>query len=683
MPFIGGVTLSFLQSPAFDFDLGGVANALDLPGVGLLLRHVIQDQLEQTIVMPNSLSVALVPQDDPRVAAAALVESHAAVNPPLGVLSVHVVEARGLVNKDSALLGQGKSDPYAKVRIVADGVAHTFKTDAVDNCLDPQWRLLVDVPVDDPETLDDVGVEVWDEDRGSKDDFLGRCKVAATVARTAMAGGQTQDVWKPLEDVKRGSVHLEVSWSELKLTRPEGPQDEYHRGVLTVLVDSCRNLGGAGNTGMRLPNPSARLELCGILQATEPVVGSVNPVFAHRMSFLVRDPKSDTLKVTVTDEKKEGGEALGVLRFNISDLLEQTGLCMTNQQFLLTTRRARGERSPQVVLSLAFRFIHRPKTNSYGVHRSLQELHKIMQSTVDTPKSKDGMKFIDDDSSTATSPAVTLNRRDINGNHNPFSSPTSLNGSLLEPNPASRPGQANVHRSETLPIGGLRPSAIHKADPRPRLQLSLKYNKRTMILSVVVHRVKNLQVAHNNSASSLFPWPYVKLYTIETSGVGSNRRVSRSKRKTKSQKEKIAPVFEETLEYFLPPGDLRSRRLEVSVCSERGLLGRNVALGRCLVSLSPVHASIFAQQSPDALFSPSSSSSGHQPSESSTVTDWHVLHPTASRSPFHRSTAVTRSLASSRSTPSNVGERRGVAVSMGSGGARSSKSASRSSLNML
>jgi len=61
-------------------------------------------------------------------------------------------------------------------------------------------------------------------------------------------------------------------------------------------VDSCRNLLG-GRTGLKLPNASVRLELCGISQVTEPVVGSVAPVFAHRMSFLVRDPAADTLKV--------------------------------------------------------------------------------------------------------------------------------------------------------------------------------------------------------------------------------------------------------------------------------------------------------------------------------------------------------------------------------------------------
>ncbi len=31
------------------------------------------------------------------------------------------------MNKDSALLGQGKSDPYAKLTIVADGASHTFR----------------------------------------------------------------------------------------------------------------------------------------------------------------------------------------------------------------------------------------------------------------------------------------------------------------------------------------------------------------------------------------------------------------------------------------------------------------------------------------------------------------------------------------------------------------------------
>lgn len=86
VPFVGGVTVCFLQAPEIDFDLGGVANTLDLPGVSLLLRHVIRDQLEQTVVMPNSLSVSLVPDDDGKAEDLRLEATARAPPPPSGVL---------------------------------------------------------------------------------------------------------------------------------------------------------------------------------------------------------------------------------------------------------------------------------------------------------------------------------------------------------------------------------------------------------------------------------------------------------------------------------------------------------------------------------------------------------------------------------------------------------------------
>ena len=43
------------------------------------------------------------------------------------MLNVHIVEAKGLVNKDIAVLG--KSDPYATIDIRADGEAQMFKTE--------------------------------------------------------------------------------------------------------------------------------------------------------------------------------------------------------------------------------------------------------------------------------------------------------------------------------------------------------------------------------------------------------------------------------------------------------------------------------------------------------------------------------------------------------------------------
>ena len=42
---------------------------------------------------------------------------------------MHIIEAKGLVNKDSVVFGQGKSDPYATVEIRADAETHNFKTE--------------------------------------------------------------------------------------------------------------------------------------------------------------------------------------------------------------------------------------------------------------------------------------------------------------------------------------------------------------------------------------------------------------------------------------------------------------------------------------------------------------------------------------------------------------------------
>ena len=49
------------------------------------------------------------------------------VSLPQGVLNITLVEARALINKDSALLGQGVSDPYAVLEVTVDSILHRFR----------------------------------------------------------------------------------------------------------------------------------------------------------------------------------------------------------------------------------------------------------------------------------------------------------------------------------------------------------------------------------------------------------------------------------------------------------------------------------------------------------------------------------------------------------------------------
>lgn len=653
VPFVGSVTVCFLQTPELDFDLGGVANALDLPGISLLLRHVIQDQLEQTMVMPNSFTVALVPENEladkkskkrgDEVTSVAL---------PAGVLTVHVVEAKGLENKDSKLLGQGKSDPYAVLKVSADGATHSFKTDTVNNNLHPSWRMVVDLPIDDPDSLDDLKLDVWDEDSGNDDDFLGRCVVASQVVRTAiLSGGQTQDVWKVLEGVKRGSIHIEVGWAELKLAcpldqqHPVGQQQQQHQAVLSVVIDSCNHLLG-GRTGLKLPNPKIKVELCNVVQYTDTVVGSVDPVFAHRMNFLVADPLCNNLNITVQDDRREE-QLLGTLRVPLSDLMDRTGMSMSNTVFYLQTRSFSQGNLPQITMSMAMRYIYRPKTSSFGVHKSLQDLHKIMTSTVKTPlpKTEAAIKngghtataHKDHKRSVSAMPTVQQQPLATSTPNNDSSSirvlPTT---SLTTPTFKLDPEEAREFvRTNSVPRRMKDMDTNNANDNQPKVRLSLKYSKKTATLSIVVHTIRNL---HETSYSSL-PSAYVKTRLLENTTPGRNHRVSNTKRKTKTQKHTASPVFEETLEYFLHPHELRVRRLEVTVChdSRFSVLGRNVVLGRCLVNFDTVHAVAMGGGEGGG-------------DDTTTVTEWHVLRPSANEPQVSRPKSLPRSVSGGSST---------------------------------
>lgn len=159
------------------------------------------------------------------------------------------------------------------------------------------------------------------------------------------------------------------------------------------------------------------------------------------------------------------------------------------------------------------------------------------------------------------------------------------------------------------------PTTVHK----PRIQLGLKYSTEHKLLSIVVHKARNL---HETPHTTL-PNPYVKIYTIER-GVGLFYKRLDNKRKTKTLKNSVHPVFEETLDYFVPSvSDLKLRRLEISVCSDGGVLGRNVVLAHCIVSLRPLHDAIMGNAAAAA------AADKKYLGESCTadVTEWYTLTP--------------------------------------------------------
>lgn len=59
MPMVGGLQIFFLNNPTIDFNLVGVADVLDMPGLSDLLRRIIVEQVANMMVLPNKLPIQL------------------------------------------------------------------------------------------------------------------------------------------------------------------------------------------------------------------------------------------------------------------------------------------------------------------------------------------------------------------------------------------------------------------------------------------------------------------------------------------------------------------------------------------------------------------------------------------------------------------------------------------------
>ena len=60
IPLIGGVQVYFLKPPEIDYSLGGVAGALEIPGLSKIVENIIVEQIKNFIVLPNKFSMPLV-----------------------------------------------------------------------------------------------------------------------------------------------------------------------------------------------------------------------------------------------------------------------------------------------------------------------------------------------------------------------------------------------------------------------------------------------------------------------------------------------------------------------------------------------------------------------------------------------------------------------------------------------
>ncbi|XP_038607996.1 extended synaptotagmin-1 [Tachyglossus aculeatus] len=245
-----------------------------------------------------------------------------------GVLRIHVLEAQGLIAKDTFLGGlvRGKSDPYVKLRV--GGLS--FRTRVVREELSPRWNEVFEVIVTTVPGQE-LEVEVFDKDL-DKDDFLGRCKVSLG---PVLSSG-FMDEWLYLEDVSSGRLHLRLERLSPRPSTAELEQvlqvnsliqtnksTELAAALLSVYLEQAADL--PLRKGSKPPSSYATISVGDSSFKTKTCPQTSAPVWDETASFLIRRPHVESLELQV---RGDGSGTLGSLSLPLSDLLASSHLCL-------------------------------------------------------------------------------------------------------------------------------------------------------------------------------------------------------------------------------------------------------------------------------------------------------------------------------------------------------------------
>lgn len=357
-PLVGGVCMFFLDEPHIDFDLTGLGEFVELPGLIGAVRNVVKMIVSSICVLPNEIVVPLVRDLD--IVKLRFPEQD-------GVLIVRIIEARNLENRDCFL--SGKSDPYA----ICTVGAQAFKTKTIDNSLNPVWNEPGFEAVIDQVSGQQVSVEVFDDDPGDNDEFIGRL----VLETQDLARDQFRDQWYQLDGVKSGEIRLMTNFFGLT-HKKDVLRDNFAakfgqtQAVLSAYVDNISDLP----TSKRdlEPSPYVQMSLGG-KQVQKSIIRSktCHPLYQQSFVFLVSNLEQQVLRIEAIDSQNK--KLLGEMDFQLKKLIEESDLELIQQTMYLRL----GPHSASIVLSLRLRILDYSNTKKNCIPKN--------QPSVDLPES--------------------------------------------------------------------------------------------------------------------------------------------------------------------------------------------------------------------------------------------------------------------------------------------------------
>ncbi|NXA66183.1 ESYT3 protein, partial [Mohoua ochrocephala] len=611
-PFVGAVTLFFMQKPHLEINWAGMTNLLDVPGINVMSDSLIQDFIAARLVLPNRITVPL--KKNMNIA-------HLRFPVPQGVIRVHLLEAENLVQKDNFLGAiRGKSDPYALLRV---GTAqHRSKT--VSRDLNPIWNETFEFVVHEVPGQD-LEVDLYDEDP-DKDDFMG----SLLIGLVDVMNDRTVDEWFPLSKTTSGHLHLKLEW--LSLVNDQEKLHEDKKGlstaILIVYLDSAFNLpknhfeysnGECGAKKIknnkylkkmeREPSSFVLLTVGNKTQKSKTCNFSKDPTWGQAFTFFVHSAHSQSLHIEIKD--KERDSALGTSVVCLSHLLKDPNMTL-DQRFQLDHSSSDSFIKMKLVLRALNVEEPDPQRVKAGVNASKSgptrvtekagnqhkfasppQVSKVPPMSKDSaaleslPKKDSGEDLDAKDSSAAPVPSETVSGLDeAEGKQNAeHGLPSALpSGAAAVP---TLPILQEMRLAPSVTSLGSLPSScfelsssnldIHNGTEMPlgEIQLTVRYASIRQSLVVLVNGCRNLVPSSNRGVD-----PYVRIYLLP------DRRWT-SRKKTSVKKKTLNPQYDEKFEFFESLENVKKRSLDIAVKNSRPFISQErKELGKVRIDLS-------------------------------------------------------------------------------------------------
>ncbi|XP_037812090.1 extended synaptotagmin-2-A isoform X5 [Lucilia sericata] len=561
MPLVGGLQIFFLNNPNIDFNLVGVIDFMDMPGLSDLLRRIIVEQIGNIMVLPNKLPITL--SDEVPAVALKMPE-------PEGILRIHVVEAKDLMKKDIGMLGKGKSDPYAIINVGSQ----EFKTQIIDNNVNPKWDYWCEAKIF-VEMGQTVEFSLFDADDSKKDEPLGRASVEII---NAVKRGVV-DTWLTLEDAKHGLLHVRLQWYKLTAD-PSDLQaalletqllrvSSMSTALLTVFIDSCKNLKQARVHSK--PDPYLVASVGKQKQQTAMIMRDDSPVWEQGFTFLVGNPDNDTLQIRIYDQKT--GSEIGQYGYVIASLMNKERMELVSQPFQI---QKSGPES-KLIMSLSLRILKKAEVieDPDNPEPSLPQLSRTTSVISKTPsiQEKTSPKDLQSQSSRISSTESPLTEEEESN----LKVSTSANLQSITPPRSPKPFTAALIGGDSVLTHRVPDLTTSPGEfGLGRMQMTLHYMVQRQKLFVTIHKIMNIPLRDPSN----IPDPYVKLYLLPG-------RSKESKRKTIVVKDNCNPVYDATFEYLISTAEMMQSELEVTVCTQKGFLsGGSPIIGMLKIPLN-------------------------------------------------------------------------------------------------